>query len=128
MFAEETVDQRIPIESVLHMKIMVTGVAGYIGSHTCVELIDAGHDVVIFDNFCNSNIEVIRRIERITGAAPTVVRGDVRDCDRVADALAMHRCEAVIHFAGLKSVAESVGQPLLYYENNVLGSMRLVQA
>jgi UDP-glucose 4-epimerase len=115
-------------KSVLDMKIMVTGGAGYIGSHTCVELIDAGHEVVIFDNFCNSNIEVVRRIERITGAAPTVVRGDVRDCERLAETLAMHRCEAVIHFAGLKSVAESVGQPLLYYENNVLGSMRLVQA
>lgn len=110
------------------MKIMVTGGAGYIGSHTCVELIDAGHEVVIFDNFCNSNVEVVRRIERITGTVPAVVRGDVRDCDRVADTLAMHRCEAVIYFAGLKSVAELVGQPLLYYENNVLGSMRLVQA
>jgi UDP-glucose 4-epimerase len=115
-------------KSVLHMKIMVTGGAGYIGSHTCVELINAGHEVVIFDNFCNSNVEVVGRIERITGTVPTVVRGDVRDCDRITEALATHRCEAVIHFAGLKSVAESVAQPLLYYENNVLGSMRLVQA
>jgi UDP-glucose 4-epimerase len=114
-------------ESVLNMKIMVTGGAGYIGSHTCVELIDAGHEVVIFDNFCNSNVEVIRRIERITGTTPVVVRGDVRDCNLVADTLAMHRCESVIHFAGLKSVAESVSQPLLYYDTNVLGSMRLVQ-
>ncbi|HVX75140.1 MAG TPA: UDP-glucose 4-epimerase GalE [Bradyrhizobium sp.] len=110
------------------MKIMVTGGAGYIGSHTCVELIDAGHEVVVFDNFSNSNVEVIRRIERITGAVPAVVRGDVRDGNLLTEALAVHRCEAVIHFAGLKSVAESVSQPLLYYENNVLGSMRLVQA
>jgi UDP-glucose 4-epimerase len=113
---------------VLHVKIMVTGGAGYIGSHTCVELIDAGHQVVIFDNFCNSNVEVIRRIERITGTAPVVVRGDVRDCDLVTNALEKHSCEAVIHFAGLKSVAESVSNPLLYYDNNVLGSMRLVEA
>ncbi len=110
------------------MTIMVTGGAGYIGSHTCVELIEAGHQVVIFDNFCNSNIEVVRRIERITSAAPVVVRGDVRDRDLVSATLAKHRCEAVIHFAGLKSVAESVSHPLLYYENNVLGSMGLVQA
>jgi UDP-glucose 4-epimerase len=115
-------------ESVLYMKIMVAGGAGYIGSHTCVELIDAGHEVVIFDNFCNSNVEVVRRIERITGAAPVVVRGDVRDCDLVTETLATHRCEAVIHFAGLKSVAESVSKPLLYYDTNVLGSMKLVQA
>ncbi|WP_213769813.1 UDP-glucose 4-epimerase GalE [Bradyrhizobium sp. dw_78] len=110
------------------MTIMVTGGAGYIGSHTCVELIEAGHQVVIFDNFCNSNIEVVRRIERITSAAPVVVRGDVRDRDLISATLAKHRCEAVIHFAGLKSVAESVSHPLLYYENNVLGSMSLVQA
>ncbi|SDT58231.1 UDP-glucose 4-epimerase GalE [Bradyrhizobium canariense] len=110
------------------MKIMVTGGAGYIGSHTCIELIDAGHQVVIFDNFSNSNVEVVRRIERITGTAPLVVRGDVRDRDLLTTVLATHHCEAVIHFAGLKSVAESVSHPLLYYENNVLGSMRLVQA
>lgn len=128
MSSEKTLDPRFQTKSVLQMKIMVTGGAGYIGSHTCVELIGAGHEVVIFDNFCNSNVEVVRRIERITGTSPTVVRGDVRDCDRITDTLATHRCEAVVHFAGLKSVAESVGQPLLYYENNVLGSMKLVQA
>jgi UDP-glucose 4-epimerase len=115
-------------KSVVRMKIMVTGGAGYIGSHTCVELIDAGHEVVILDNFCNSNVEVVRRIERITGIAPVVVRGDVRDTSLVTDALTTHRCESVIHFAGLKSVSESVSKPLLYYDNNVLGSMRLVQA
>src|ERR1700722_166301 len=110
------------------MTIMVTGGAGYIGSPTCVELIRAGHSVVILDNFCNSHGEVLNRIRRITGASIEVVHGDVRDRDVLAATLAAHRCTAVIHFAGLKSVAESVSQPLLYYDNNVLGTLRLLQA
>jgi UDP-glucose 4-epimerase len=110
------------------MTIMVTGGAGYIGSHTCVELIRHGHSVVIYDNFCNSHGEVLNRIERIAGVKPTVVKGDVRDYDALVTALQDHGCRAVIHFAGLKSVAESVSRPALYYDNNVAGTLKLVQA
>jgi UDP-glucose 4-epimerase len=110
------------------MTIMVTGGAGYIGSHACVELIRAGHSIVIFDNFCNSHSAVPSRIERITGKAAAVIRGDIRDRALLASALLKYRCKAVVHFAGLKSVSESVSQPSLYYDNNVVGSLRLVQA
>jgi UDP-glucose 4-epimerase len=107
---------------------MVTGGAGYIGSHTCVELIRAGHSIVIFDNFCNSHSAVPSRIERIAGKAPAVVRGDIRDRALLTSTLVKYHCGAVVHFAGLKSVSESVSQPDLYYDNNVVGSLRLVQA
>jgi UDP-glucose 4-epimerase len=110
------------------MTIMVTGGAGYIGSHTCVELISKGYSTVIFDNFCNSQTEVLNRIERITGASPAVVQGDVRDRDLLKTTMNKYQCSAVIHFAGLKSVADSVAQPLEYYDNNVLGTLRLIQA
>jgi UDP-glucose 4-epimerase len=110
------------------MTIMVTGGAGYIGSHTCIELISAGYSIVVFDNFCNSQTEVLHRIERITGVFPAVVQGDVRDRDLLKNTMIKYQCSAVIHFAGLKSVADSVVQPLEYYDNNVLGSLRLVQA
>jgi UDP-glucose 4-epimerase len=110
------------------MTIMITGGAGYIGSHTCVELIRHGHAVVIYDNFCNSHPEVLNRIERITGVMPAVVNGDIRDRDAIAGALTAHGCSAVIHFAGLKSVAESVSRPALYYDNNVVGTLKLIEA
>jgi UDP-glucose 4-epimerase len=110
------------------MTILVTGGAGYVGSHACVELIRTGHSVVILDNFCNSHAEVLNRIERITGVAPAVVHGDVRDRDMLFRTLKTHRCKAVMHFAGLKSVGESVAQPLLYYDNNVVGTLRLIEA
>jgi UDP-glucose 4-epimerase len=110
------------------MTIMVTGGAGYIGSHTCVELINHGHSIVIFDNFSNSQPEVLERIQRITGVAPAVVRGDVRDSDHLKSTMLKYQCRGVIHFAGLKSVAESVIRPLEYYDNNVVGSLRLIQA
>jgi UDP-glucose 4-epimerase len=110
------------------MNIMVTGGAGYIGSHTCVELIRAGHSILIFDNFSNSHPEVINRISRITGVTPGFVEGDIRDHAALAQAFATHPCAAVIHFAGLKSVAESVRQPLAYHDNNVTGTRVLVQA
>ena len=110
------------------MTIMITGGAGYIGSHTCVELIISGYSIVIFDNFSNSQPEVLNRIERITGVSPVVVHGDVRDRDLLKATMIKYRCRAVIHFAGLKSVADSVVHPLEYYDNNVVGTLRLVEA
>ena len=108
--------------------IFVTGGAGYIGSHTCVELLNAGHAVTVFDNFSNSQPEALRRVERITGKPLTCIEGDIRDPAALDAALKACRPSAVIHFAGLKAVGESVEQPLRYYENNVLGSLRLLQA
>lgn len=110
------------------MTIMVTGGAGYIGSHTCVELIKAGHAVVVLDNFCNSQQEALKRVGTISGVAPVIVRGDVRDRELVRATLEQYRCSAVIHFAGLKAVGDSVARPVDYYDNNVVGSLRLLQA
>ena len=110
------------------MTILVTGGAGYIGSHTCVELINNRYPIVIFDNFSNSQPEVLERIERITGVSPAAVPGDVRDRDLLKATMIKYQCHAVIHFAGLKSVGESVAHPLEYYDNNVVGTLRLVQA
>lgn len=108
--------------------ILVTGGAGYIGSHTCVELLQAGQDVTVFDNFCNSSPESLARVERITGKKVHLVRGDLRDKDALLSALRQSGASAVIHFAGLKAVGESVQQPLAYYDNNVVGTVRLLEA
>lgn len=108
--------------------ILVTGGAGYIGSHTVVELQTAGHDVVIVDNLVNSNAVVLKRIENITGIAPVFIEADVCNADALAEVFSSHKIDAVIHFAGLKAVGESVEQPLRYYENNVHGTMVLCQA
>jgi len=114
----------------LHMnqRIFVTGGAGYIGSHTCVELLNAGYAVTVFDNFSNSKPEALRRVEHITGKIVNTEHGDIRD--RMALKLALERSgvAAVIHFAGLKSVAESVAFPLQYYDNNVAGTLSLLEA
>lgn len=110
------------------MTVMITGGAGFAGSHICVELIQAGRKVVVYDNFCNSHPEVINRIRQITGSAPDVVRGDVRDIRTLISALSAHSCNAVIHLAGLKSVADSVSNPAEYYDCNVIGTLRLAQA
>lgn len=110
------------------MNILVTGGAGYIGSHTCVELINAGHQVVVFDNLSNSHPEALRRIERITGRQIVMVKGDVRDRNLLGKALREHRCNAVFHFAGMKAVGESVEKPLLYYDNNVAGTLCVLEA
>ncbi|BBL35588.1 UDP-glucose 4-epimerase [Nitrosomonas stercoris] len=110
------------------MKVFVTGGAGYIGSHTCVELLTAGHDVVVLDNFCNSHPEALCRVEKITGKRITVVKEDIRNQAALEAALQEHGCEAVIHFAGLKAVGESVAKPLQYYDNNVVGTLRLLAA
>jgi UDP-glucose 4-epimerase len=108
--------------------ILVTGGAGYIGSHTCVELLNAGHEVTVFDNFCNSQPEALARVERITGKKPMLVQGDIRDGAALQAALRQSGATAVIHFAGLKAVGESVAQPLAYYDNNVVGTLRLLEA
>jgi UDP-glucose 4-epimerase len=108
--------------------ILVTGGAGYIGSHTCVELLNAGQDVTVFDNFCNSSAEALARVERITGKKPTLVQGDIRDRAALVAALKQSGATAVIHFAGLKAVGESVQNPLAYYDNNVVGTVRLLEA
>ncbi len=108
--------------------IFVTGGAGYIGSHTCVELLDAGYDVTVFDNFCNSHPEAVARVERITGKKLRVMRGDIRDRAALVAALRESEAKAVIHFAGLKAVGESVTQPLAYYDNNMVGTLRLLEA
>jgi UDP-glucose 4-epimerase len=110
------------------MSILVTGGAGYIGSHTCVELLAAGHEVVVFDNFSNSHPEALRRVERITGRALPLVEGDIRDQAAIEAAMRQYQCQAVIHFAGLKAVGESVEKPLSYYDNNVVGTHRLLAA
>jgi len=110
------------------MKILVTGGTGYIGSHTCVQLIEKGWQPVILDSLVNSKVSVIDRIERITAHRPPFIQGDVRDAELLGKLLSEHRIEAVIHFAGLKAVGESVAQPLRYYDNNVHGSVVLMQA
>ena len=108
--------------------ILVTGGAGYIGSHTCVELLQAGFDVTVFDNFSNSHPEALARVQRITGKSLCLIRGDCRDRAALVAALRESGATAVIHFAGLKAVGESVQQPLSYYDNNVVGSLRLLEA
>lgn len=110
------------------MSILITGGAGYIGSHTCVELLLAGHEVVVFDSFSNSHPEALRRVEQVTGRKVSVIHGDIRDQSAIEAALRQYQCQAVIHFAGLKAVGESVEKPLLYYDNNVVGTHRLLMA
>ena len=108
--------------------ILVTGGAGYIGSHTVVELLAAGHELLILDNFSNSSPKVLDRIEQISGQRPLLVEGDIRDRPLLARLFTEHSLQAVIHFAGLKAVGESVEQPLRYYDNNVIGSLHLFEA
>ena len=107
------------------MKILVTGGTGYIGSHTCVELIRKGFDVVIFDNLYNSEEDVPDRIGKITGVRPAFYKADLRDIESMRPVFEDHTFDAVIHFAGLKAVGESVEKPLMYYENNIGGTVNL---
>lgn len=104
------------------MKVLVTGGAGYIGSHTVIVLIEAGYEVVVFDNFSNASKESIRRVEQITGSSIELVEGDIRSRSDLEKVFEAHAIETVIHFAGLKAVGESVEQPLRYYDNNVNGT------
>ena len=108
-------------------KILVTGGAGYIGSHTVVALIEKGFVPVILDNFSNSKPVVLERIEAITGVRPELLRGDIRDRECLQEGFNQHRFAAVIHFAGLKAVGESVAEPMRYYQNNVEGTLHLLE-
>lgn len=108
-------------------KILVAGGAGYIGSHTCVALIEAGFEPIIIDNLRNSHRLVLSRIEAITGHYPEFIQCDIADGDAVKNVLNEHSCEAVIHFAGLKAVGRSVSEPLETYRENVAGSLSLLQ-
>lgn len=110
------------------MNILVTGGAGYIGSITCVQLIAAGHRPIILDSLVNAKVEVVNRIAQVSGQRPEFIQADVRDRARMVQVLREHAIEAVIHFAGLKAVGESVAQPLRYYDNNVQGSLVLIDA
>ncbi|MFT3734325.1 MAG: UDP-glucose 4-epimerase GalE [Rhodocyclaceae bacterium] len=108
--------------------ILVTGGAGYIGSHTCVELLAAGHDVVVVDNLCNSKAESLRRVEEIAGRKLTAFHQiDLREREALAEVFRAHKIDAVIHFAALKAVGESVAQPLRYYDNNIAGTVALAE-
>lgn len=109
------------------MKILVTGGAGYIGSHTCVELLQKGYEVVVIDNFDNSSPESIKRVEEITGKAVTLYDGDVRNGELLDKIFCEHKIDWVIHFAGLKAVGESCTKPIEYYNNNLYGTLVLTE-
>ena len=107
--------------------ILVTGGAGYIGSHTCVELLAAGHNLVVIDNFSNRKPAVLARVEQISGRQVPFMEVDIRDRGALRDVFRQHAIDALIHFAGLKAVGESVSQPLRYYDNNISGSIALFE-
>ena len=109
------------------MSILVTGGAGYIGSHTCLELLNAGYDVVVVDNLCNSHEVAIRRVEELTGKTMAFYTADIRDPEALTNIFNQHDIEAVIHFAGLKAVGESTKIPLAYFDNNVSGTVNLLE-
>ena len=106
-------------------KILVTGGCGYIGSHTCVELLNAGYEIAIIDNLCNSKIEVIDKIKKITGKDFNFYKEDLRNEDILDNIFKKENIEGVIHFAGLKAVGESVKKPILYYQNNIDSTLTL---
>lgn len=110
------------------MAILITGGAGYIGSHCCVAFLEAGYDVVVIDNLSNADSENLNRIAAITGRKASFEKADIRDQAAVERILQNHKCTAVIHFAGLKAVGESTERPLAYYDNNVVGTLRLLSA
>lgn len=109
------------------MSILITGGAGYIGSHTCLELLNAGYDVVVVDNLCNSHEEALHRVKNLTGKELAFYPVDIRDQQAMRKVFAAHAVEAVIHFAGLKAVGESTQIPLSYFDNNVSGTVKLLE-
>lgn len=109
-------------------KILVTGGAGYIGSHTCLELLNASHEVIVFDNLSNSSEEALRRVQTLANKSLVFVKGDIRNQDALDQVFLEYQIDAVIHFAGLKAVGESQQVPLTYFDNNIAGSAQLVKA
>ena len=109
------------------MAILITGGAGYIGSHTCLEMLNAGYEVVVIDNLDNSSEESLRRVEDITGKSLKFYQEDVRDKDALRKIFTENRIEAIIHFAGLKAVGESVREPVRYYDNNLISTLALLE-
>ena len=109
------------------MNILVSGGAGYIGSHVCIELLKAGYTAIVVDNLCNSQAQILDRIRRITGKKPIFFQSDIRDSRALRTIFATYRIDAVLHFAGLKAISESILNPLLYYNNNLTGTMTLCQ-
>jgi UDP-glucose 4-epimerase len=107
--------------------ILVTGGSGYIGSHTLVELLNVGYEVVVYDNLSNSSKESLESVFEITGKEIIFYEGDIRDAEKLTDVFQRHSFDAVLHFAGLKAVGESSAEPILYYENNVYGTLQLVK-
>lgn len=110
------------------MNILLTGGAGYIGSHTAIELLSSGHNVVVFDNFSNSSPAVIQRVEKISQRPMTTIQGDIRDQALLENTLRQHQIDSIVHFAGKKAVGESVTQPIDYFDNNVNGTLVLISA
>lgn len=110
------------------MRILLTGGTGFIGSHTAVEMAQNGHDIVILDNYSNSDESVLGRLEKIIGKPVVFEEGDIRDYDRLHEVLQKHHIEAVVHFAGLKAVGESCAMPIEYFDNNVAGTVTLLRA
>ena len=109
------------------MSILVTGGAGYIGSHTCIELLEAGYQVVVVDNLCNSSKKSLERVQEITGKELTFYQDDLLDSEALDAIFQRESIDAVIHFAGLKAVGESVKKPLEYYHNNLTGTFILLE-
>ena len=108
------------------MKILVTGGAGYIASHTLIALHEASHDFIVYDNFCNSSKQSLKAVEKTIGKTIDFVQGDIRDAQKLKELFSSHSIDSVIHFAGLKAVGESVSNPLSYYDNNVNGTLVLL--
>lgn len=108
-------------------KILVTGGAGYIGSHTCIALHEAGYDIVVYDNLSNSSREAVNRVSTLIGEPIEFIEGDIRDSESMRKVFAAHQFFGIIHFAGLKAVGESVAKPLMYYNNNVSGTITLLE-
>ena len=109
-------------------KVLLTGGMGYIGSHTAVVLLEAGHDVILYDNLSNSSIDVKEKIQEITNKEVSFIEGDVLDTELLTQTLKEFNVDSVIHFAGLKAVGESVEKPIEYFENNIAGSISLLKA
>jgi len=107
--------------------ILITGGVGYIGNHTLVELANANYDFIVYDNLSNSSAESLKRVEKIIGKSITFINGDIRDTTKLKEVFSNHKIDSVIHFAGLKAVGESVEKPLEYYDNNVVGTLRLLE-